>query len=73
MAAAAPRVRGPAAAAGLKPGDIIVEFDGKPVTDFASLVSLIDKTKPGDRIEFKVERDQRTIDLVLVMKRRGDR
>ena len=41
---------GPAEAAGLEAGDVIVEFDGQPVTDATSLIVDIRSMKPGDKV-----------------------
>ena len=38
---------GPAARAGLQPGDVIVEFNGRPVGDNGELVAMVVATKPG--------------------------
>jgi serine protease Do len=46
----------PAHKGGLKEGDIIIEFDGKKVGDFADLRYLIMKKKPGDRVKIIVKR-----------------
>ena len=41
---------GPAARAGLKPGDVIVVADGKVVQTFDQLTVIVEQHKPGDRI-----------------------
>jgi serine protease Do len=38
-----------AAKAGLKAGDVIVEYDGKPVEEFSALPPLVAATKPGEK------------------------
>ena len=40
---------GPAAKAGIEPGDVIIEFNGKPVQRRDQLVSMVVATKPGTR------------------------
>jgi serine protease Do len=50
---------GPAAAAGLEPGDVIVEFNGKPVPNNNALVSMVVNTKPGTTVPVKVVRDKK--------------
>jgi serine protease Do len=49
---------GPAAAAGLEPGDVIVEYNGKPVPNNNALVSMVVSTKPGTTVPIKVLRDK---------------
>jgi serine protease Do len=48
----------PAAKAGIKPGDVIVEFNGKPVSDRNSLVKLVMATKPGTTVPITVVQDK---------------
>ena len=48
---------GPAAKAGLKVGDIIVAYAGKPVNDSADLPPLVGSTKPGASKPLTVIRD----------------
>jgi serine protease Do len=47
----------PAKRAGLEPGDVIVEFNGRPVTDSDSLVSMVVATKPGTTVPITIYRD----------------
>ncbi len=57
----------PAAAAGLKPGDVLVEFDGKPIpsaTAFATHVSLL---QPGNKVPLVLLRNSTRQDLTLEM------
>jgi serine protease Do len=46
----------PADKAGLLPGDVITEFNGKPVTDNEALVALVVATKPGTTVPLTVYR-----------------
>ena len=43
-------VRGPAATAGVKAGDILLELDGKPVTE-ETVGAALESKKPGDEVE----------------------
>jgi serine protease Do len=56
-----------AAAAGLKPGDVITEVNGEPVERSGALSSLIGMSAPGERVKLKVWRDhaERTIEAKL--------
>jgi S1-C subfamily serine protease len=42
---------GPAAKAGLKPGDVVVAADGQVVQAFDQLIVIVQQHEPGDRIE----------------------
>jgi serine protease Do len=48
---------GPAAKAGLKPGDVITQVDGKPVTNPRDLALAISEIKPGDAAHVNYMRD----------------
>jgi serine protease Do len=50
---------GPAEEAGLKQGDVIVEFDGKAVSDSAELPLLVARTPVGRSVKLKVIRDKK--------------
>jgi serine protease Do len=47
---------GPAQKAGLQPGDVIVEFNGKPVQNNDELVNQVVRTTPGTSVPIKVLR-----------------
>jgi type IV secretion system protein VirD4 len=47
----------PASAAGLQPGDLLLEIDGKPVRNQEELLSLIAGTTPGNRIQLQLWRE----------------
>ncbi len=57
----------PAADAGLKAGDVIVEFNGKKVTDNRQLRLMASQTPPGTRAPVKLLRDgkERTVTIKL--------
>lgn len=48
----------PAAKAGMEPGDIILEFNGRPVKNRDELVATVVATKPGTTVPVKVLRDK---------------
>jgi serine protease Do len=56
---------GPAEAAGLKQGDVIIEFDGKPVVDSAELPLLVARTGVGKSVRLKVLREKDTQDYTV--------
>jgi serine protease Do len=61
---------GPADRAGLKPGDIIVTIDGRPVKDGDDLVNEIASRKPGSTIRIGFMRDGKPQDTTITI---GDR
>lgn len=50
--------KSPAAAAGLKPGDVILALDGETMAQAGSVSSRIGLSRPGDKVKIKVWRDQ---------------
>ncbi|GAA2727030.1 trypsin-like peptidase domain-containing protein [Cellulomonas aerilata] len=61
---------GPAANAGIRPGDVIVAIDGRPVTDPDELIVSIRAKAPGDATVLRVrsgddEADERDVRVVL--------
>jgi S1-C subfamily serine protease len=58
--------RSPAAQAGLRPEDLIVELDGSPVTDVADIQRLMVVEKIGEPVPVLVLREGRELELSLV-------
>jgi serine protease Do len=58
---------GPAARAGLQPGDVIVEFNGRPVKDSDALVSMVVSTKPGTSVPIAIYRDKQRKELTVTV------
>ncbi|MBA2353131.1 MAG: trypsin-like peptidase domain-containing protein [Acidobacteria bacterium] len=54
---------GPAAQAGLKPLDVIVEYNSRAVKNRDQLVDLVTRTKPGTTVALKVLRDGKNVPL----------
>lgn len=48
----------PAAEAGIKPGDVILEYNGRPLPRSQDLPSLVAETPPGQRVMLKIFRDK---------------
>jgi hypothetical protein len=60
----------PADIAGLKEGDIVVEFDGKPVRTREGLFNYINHAKPASNIDIVVYRDGQRVKIPVKMGRR---
>jgi S1-C subfamily serine protease len=60
----------PAAKAGLKAGDIMIEFDGKPIQNLYDFTYALRGKKPGDEVKVKVTRDGKPVEVLAVLSRR---
>jgi serine protease Do len=58
---------GPAAKAGVKPGDLIVEYKGTPVKDNDDLIDRVIRTAPGTSVPLKVLRDGKAQSLSVTV------
>ncbi len=58
---------GAAAKAGMEPGDVIVQFNGRPVTTSDALVKMVVSTKPGTSVSVKVLRNKQEKTLTVVV------
>ena len=65
------RAESPADKAGLKAGDIIVEFDGKTVKDLYEYTAALQARKPGDTVKIVVLRESARVELTATLGRRG--
>ena len=63
--------KSPAAAAGLKSGDVILRIDGEPMIQAGSLSARIAQSVPGDRIKLSVWRGQKAQDVEVTLGRAG--
>jgi hypothetical protein len=52
---------GPAEAAGLRRGDLVISVDGKPISNCAALLAAITSRAPGESVEIKVQRFPNTV------------
>jgi putative serine protease PepD len=57
----------PASAAGLRKGDVVVEVEGKPVTDGIGLIVAIRSHQPGETIDLMVRRAGRDRDVKVTL------
>ena len=58
---------GAAERAGIRPGDMIVSFGSKRVTDFSSLIEIIGTHKAGDKVAVQLRRGGRVEQLEVVL------
>jgi S1-C subfamily serine protease len=63
---------GPAAAAGLKDGDVVIEADGKKVREWAELPAALRKFKPGEKVKIKVLRGKETKEITVTLGKRPE-
>jgi serine protease Do len=60
--------KSPAEKAGLKSGDVVLEFNGKKVTDSRHLKLEVARVNPGETVPVKILRDGATKNISLVVK-----
>jgi serine protease DegQ len=56
---------GPAAQAGIRPGDVIVDVAGKPIANVSELLSTVAALKPGQAAAFRVLRREEPLQLTV--------
>jgi Do/DeqQ family serine protease len=61
---------GPADKAGIKPGDVLLEVQGRPVSDPTSMLNLIAALPPGSSARMKLRRQERDIEAEISVGRR---
>ncbi len=64
--------RGPADKAGLESGDVVLEFNGKPIRDAHHLRLEVARTKPADAIPVRIRRDGETKTLKVSLRERPE-
>lgn len=62
----------PAAAAGVRQGDVIRSLDGSRVRNGAELLQILAKHEAGDRVVLGLERDRGKLDVEVELKRRSE-
>ncbi|MGA0854184.1 MAG: S1C family serine protease [Luteolibacter sp.] len=62
----------PAAAAGLKIGDMIIGLDGSKINDGGELLQMLAKREAGDRVELELLRDDKTLNTTVKLMRRNE-
>ncbi len=60
----------PAAKAGLKAGDIMIEFDGKKIQNLADFAYLLRLKKPGDEVDVEVLRNGQPMRVKVLLEKR---
>jgi S1-C subfamily serine protease len=56
---------GPAAQAGMRPGDVVVQVGGKEVGNVSELLSGVAALKPGQATQFKVQRREDNVEVTV--------
>ncbi|MDR2637687.1 MAG: DegQ family serine endoprotease [Zoogloeaceae bacterium] len=58
---------GPAAQAGIEPGDVILRFDNKPVTRSGDLPRIVAATRPGSKVKVQLWRKGASREITLTV------
>ncbi|TWT53153.1 putative periplasmic serine endoprotease DegP-like precursor [Rubripirellula amarantea] len=67
-----PDDKAPAARAGIQVGDIIIEVDQTPVRETSHLMQMIGQSGPGEKIELRIWRDGKMMNVPIVLDARPD-
>jgi hypothetical protein len=57
----------PAEKGGIKGGDVIISFDGKPITTIFDYTDSLGRAKPGDKVDIVVKRDGKDVTLKITV------
>jgi len=60
----------PAAEAGIRAGDVVLELDGKPIHDAGDLTKAVGAAEGGRPLAVKLVRDEKTVDVEVVLPER---
>ncbi len=63
----------PADKAGMRPGDILLKIEGKPVNDTRDMLNMIAQLKPGSKVLFQVLRKNQETSLDIIVGKRPKR
>lgn len=55
----------PAASSGIRVGDVIIEVDGKRVTQSEDLLNIVESSRIGQTLQLKVQRNNQTLQISL--------
>ncbi|WP_435532072.1 Do family serine endopeptidase [Roseateles amylovorans] len=64
---------GPAAKAGLRPGDVILSFKGQAIVGSGDLPALVDQSSPGDKVPMEIWRNGKREQLSAVLGNANDK
>jgi Do/DeqQ family serine protease len=56
---------GPAAQAGIRPGDVVVQVGDKPIANVSELMTKVAALRPGEPAKFRVQRRDESVDLTV--------
>jgi Do/DeqQ family serine protease len=61
---------GPADQAGVRPRDVLIGIDNKPVYDPTSMLNIVADLKPGSRVPMRLQRDGKEFEVQILVGRR---
>jgi len=61
---------GPAAQAGVRPGDVVVQVAGRDIANVSELLSTVAALKPGTATQFKLQRREDNLEVTVTPGRR---
>ncbi|MBE0597344.1 MAG: PDZ domain-containing protein, partial [Desulfuromonadales bacterium] len=65
-------INSPAAKAGIRPGDVILFFSGKPVTSVGDLPRIVAATPVGDQVNVGIHRDGKRLEVAVTVAKMED-
>ncbi len=64
---------GPAARAGIKPGDVILKFNGQPIEHSIDLPSMVAQTRPGTLVQLELWRNRNSMTVSAKLAEMSDK